>query len=66
MSSPALLRPAAPILPALFQTMPEGGRRFWKFFTVNIRNPNTRRTYFKAVEGFAAWCEEKAWGICPG
>jgi integrase/recombinase XerD len=46
-------------LPTLFQTMPEGGRRFWEFFTVNIRNPNTRRAYFKAVEGFAAWCEEK-------
>lgn len=46
-------------LPSLFQAMPEGGRRFWEFFTVNIRNPHTRRAYFKAVEGFAAWCEEK-------
>jgi hypothetical protein len=24
--------------------MPEGGHRFWGFFTVNIRNPNTRRS----------------------
>jgi integrase/recombinase XerD len=46
-------------LPVLFQTIPENGQRFWEFFTVNIRNPNTRRAYFKAVEGFAAWCEEK-------
>ena len=60
MSSLALLRPAASPLPALFQTMPEGGRRFWEFFTVNIRNPNTRRAYFKAVQGFAAWLEEKS------
>ena len=35
-------------LPALFQALPEGGRRFWEFFTVNIRNPNTRRAYFKS------------------
>ena len=46
-------------LPSLFQAVPYGGRRFWEFFTVNIRNPNTRRAYFKAAEGFAAWCEEK-------
>ncbi len=49
-------------LPALFQTVPDGGRRFWEFFTVNIRNPNTRRAYFKAVEGFAAWCADKGLG----
>ena len=59
MSSPALLRPTASALPALFQAMPEGGRRFWEFFTVNIRNPHTRRAYFKAVESFAAWCAER-------
>lgn len=46
-------------LPALFQAVPDGGRRFWEFFTVNIRNPNTRRAYFKAVETFAAWCAER-------
>ena len=58
--------PASNHLPALFQTMPEGGRRFWEFFTVNIRNPNTRRAYFKAVEGFAAWCEDKGLGDLSG
>ena len=46
-------------LPLLFQAMPEGGRRFWEFFTVNIRNRHTRRAYFKAVETFAAWCAER-------
>jgi integrase/recombinase XerD len=46
-------------LPTLFQSLPQSGRRFWEFFTVNIRNPNTRRAYFKAVEGFAAWCKER-------
>ena len=53
--------------PLLFQGLPQGGRRFWEFFTVNIRNPNTRRAYFKAAEGFAAWCEgERAGEIWPG
>ena len=42
-----------------FGASPHGGRRFWEFFTVNTRNANTRRAYFKAVEGFAAWCDEK-------
>ena len=48
---------AAAALPALFHGVPDDGRRFWEFFTVNIRNPHTRRAYFKAVETFAAWCE---------
>ena len=46
-------------LPLLFQSLPQGGQRFWEFFTVNIRNPNTRRAYLKAVETFAAWCAER-------
>jgi integrase/recombinase XerD len=53
-------------LPALFRAVPHGGRRVWEFFTVHIRNPNTRRAYFKAVEGFAAWCEEKRLGGLAG
>jgi len=48
-----------PALPAVFQSSPEGERRFWEFFTVNIGNPHTRRAYFNAVTAFAAWCEEK-------
>jgi integrase/recombinase XerD len=46
-------------LPRVFQSSPAGERRFWEFFTVNIRNPHTRRAYFNAVSAFAAWCEEK-------
>ena len=53
-------------LPVLFRSIPQGGRRFWEFFTVNIRNPNTRRAYFKAVEGFAAWCEQRGLGDLAG
>lgn len=51
MSTLTLLQPTSPTLPVLLQAMPKGGRRFWEFFTVNIRNANTRRAYFKAVEG---------------
>ena len=50
---------AASRLPVLFQAMPEGGHRFWEFFTVNIRSPHTRRAYFKAVGTFASWCAER-------
>jgi integrase/recombinase XerD len=33
--------------------------RFLEFFTVNIRNKNTRRAYFDAVAKFSAWCDGK-------
>jgi site-specific recombinase XerD len=46
--------------PALFvATAPKAARRFWEFFTVNIRNPHTRRAYFLAARHFASWCEER-------
>jgi site-specific recombinase XerD len=31
--------------------------RFLEFFTVNIRNPNTRAAYGRAAGEFLAWCE---------
>jgi len=34
-------------------------RRFLEFFTVNIRNPNTRAAYARAAGAFLAWCEER-------
>ncbi|MEZ5935921.1 MAG: tyrosine-type recombinase/integrase [Alphaproteobacteria bacterium] len=33
-------------------------RRFFEFFTANIRNPNTRRAYGRAVADFCAWCDD--------
>lgn len=44
-------------LPALFLRGSDRGKRFWEFFTVNIRNKNTRKAYFVAVTQFATWCE---------
>jgi site-specific recombinase XerD len=51
-------------LPALISQ--EGQRastRFLEFFTVNIRNPNTRLAYAKAVGRFLAWCDERRQGL---
>ncbi|SIO67940.1 Site-specific recombinase XerD [Singulisphaera sp. GP187] len=35
-------------------------RRFVEFFTANIRNPNTRQAYARAVSHFFAWCEARS------
>jgi site-specific recombinase XerD len=43
--------------PALFLSEPQAAKRFWEFFTANIRNPHTRKAYAKAAAEFAAWCE---------
>lgn len=33
--------------------------RFIEFFTANIRNPNTRVSYGRAVREFCQWCEDR-------
>ena len=33
--------------------------RFLEFFTVNIRNKNTRAAYGQAADAFLRWCEAK-------
>jgi len=44
-------------LPALVVRAGENAtRRFFEFFTANIRNPNTRAAYAQAVSQFLAWC----------
>lgn len=43
-------------VPALFLRSPDAGKRFWEFFTANIRNKNTRKAYFTAVSQFSDWC----------
>jgi site-specific recombinase XerD len=44
-------------LPALFLPDEKTAERFFGFFTANIRNPHTRRAYYKAACRFADWCE---------
>ena len=46
-------------LPAVIDDAgPQARRRFVEFFVANIRNPNTRIAYARAVARFFAWCEE--------
>ena len=37
---------------------PDATRRFIEFFTANIRNPNTRAAYARAVAQFLDWAEK--------
>lgn len=38
---------------------PQTLKRFLEFFTVNIRNKNTRRAYARAAAQFLTWCEQR-------
>jgi site-specific recombinase XerD len=45
-------------VPALVADVgPEATKRFFEFFTVPIRNKNTRIAYYHAISQFLAWCE---------
>jgi site-specific recombinase XerD len=46
-------------LAAVFLRSPDGGKRFWEYFTAHIRNRNTRRAYFVAVAQFSDWCDKR-------
>ena len=49
--------PAAPLVPALVAAAGErAALRFLEFFAANIRNPHTRRAYYRAAEEFLTWC----------
>jgi site-specific recombinase XerD len=57
-SSPTAL-PGAGHLPALIRNAGHlAARRFIEFFTAEIRNPNTRRAYWRAVTAFFNWLED--------
>jgi len=38
-------------------------RRFVEFFTANIRNPNTRKAYYRAACEFFDWCDQAGLGL---
>jgi hypothetical protein len=43
-------------VPALITEAGEqAGCRYAEFFSANIRNPHTRRAYYRAAEEFLAW-----------
>ena len=59
---PNVLQTADLALPRLFAPDAQTAKRFIEFFTANIRNPNTRRAYARAVQAFATWWEENGLG----
>ena len=49
----------SPALPALVAEAGErASMRFLEFFAANIRNPHTRRAYYRAATEFLAWCAD--------
>jgi integrase/recombinase XerD len=46
-------------IPAIFLRSARSAKRFWEFFTANIRNRNTRKAYFIAISKFSRWCEKQ-------
>jgi site-specific recombinase XerD len=43
--------------PAVFLPNESAAERFFRFFTANHQNANTRRAYYKAACRFSDWCE---------
>ena len=59
-----LLTATSATVPALIAARgPHAGRRFIEFFTANIRNPNTRRAYYRAVTEFFDWCDQAGFAL---
>lgn len=53
-------RPGGFSVPALIGGAGDrASRRFVEFFTANIRNPNTRTAYARAVGDFCGWCDQR-------
>ena len=38
-------------------------KRYFEFFTANIRNKNTRTAYHRALDDFFAWCDDHKVGL---
>jgi site-specific recombinase XerC len=56
-SSLVLLTTPQGQMPALVTAAGErASMRFLEFFAANIRNPHTRRAYYRAADEFLAWC----------
>ncbi len=58
-SLPVRQQPGLNTVPAIFADASERATdRVIEFFTANIRNPNTRVAYGRAVRQFSSWCEK--------
>jgi len=62
---PAILltETASPVPAVIAARGHQAGRRFVEFFTANIRNPNTRKAYFRAATEFFDWCDQARLGL---
>jgi site-specific recombinase XerD len=58
-----LTKPSATVPALIAARGPHAGRRFVEFFTANIRNPHTRRAYYRAVSEFCDWCDQARLGL---
>jgi hypothetical protein len=57
---PKLAVSTSPAVPALIASAGDRAAwRFLEFFTVNIRNANTRAAYGRAAAAFLRWCEAR-------
>src|SRR5437588_6510120 len=57
MNQPVPINASAAVLPVLVAVAGDrASMRFLEFFAVHIRNPHTRRAYYRAAEEFLAWC----------
>jgi hypothetical protein len=56
MTTALVLSPAPAMLPARLFT-PKTARRVLEFFTAQINNDHTRKSYLNATRRFAQWCE---------
>lgn len=59
----AALVEVIPSLPALAER--RAGARALNFFTAQIRNPNTREAYVRAVGSFLSWCQMQGASTLP-
>lgn len=58
LASPLPALPAGAAVPSIVAARGEQAAwRYVEFFTVSIRNPNTRAAYARAASAFFAWCE---------
>jgi hypothetical protein len=61
-------RSSVPVLPYLIEVAGDrAALRFLEYFTVKVRNQNTRAAYVRAAADLLNWCEGQGlanWGAC--
>lgn len=58
------IAPAGPVAPAIIgRAGDRAAKRFFEFFTANIRNRNTRQAYHRALVDFFAWCDDHGFDL---